>query len=114
MSQSNKEAEIILALQALQNNPKLRIRPAARLYKVPPSTLYDRYHGKPFRGDIIPNSRKLSNLEEQTISDYILDLDSRGLPPRLRGCGPISSHQLVPRKQSPRRLGYRYDPKWLN
>ncbi|RKK08368.1 hypothetical protein BFJ68_g17297 [Fusarium oxysporum] len=101
MSQSNNEANIILALQALQNNPRLRIRPAAQLYKVPPSTLYDRYHGKPSRGDIIPNSRKLSDLEEQIISDYILDLDLRGFPPQLRGVEEMANRLLADRDASP-------------
>ncbi|KAJ0126137.1 MFS transporter prlL, partial [Fusarium oxysporum f. sp. albedinis] len=42
MSQPSNEARILLALQALQNNPKLRLRRAATIYKVGYSTLRDR------------------------------------------------------------------------
>ena len=101
MPQLSKEKNIILALQALRNDPKLRIYPAARIYKVPPSTLYDRYYGKPSRGDIIPNSRKLSDLEEQIIIEYIIDLDSRGFPPRLRGVEEMANRLLADRDASP-------------
>jgi hypothetical protein len=101
MPQLSKEKNVILALQALRNDPELRIYPAARIYKVPPSTLYDRYYGKPSRGDIIPNSRKLSDLEEQIIIEYIIDLDSRGFPPRLRGVEEMANRLLVDRDASP-------------
>ncbi|ENH66612.1 hypothetical protein FOC1_g10001294 [Fusarium oxysporum f. sp. cubense race 1] len=39
-------------------------------------------NGVQARSDCIPNSRKLSDLEEQVIVQYILDLDSRGFPSR--------------------------------
>jgi hypothetical protein len=34
MSQPNKEGRILLALQALQNNPKLSLRRASTIYQV--------------------------------------------------------------------------------
>jgi hypothetical protein len=101
MSQLNNEANIILALQALQNDPKLRIRPAARIYNVRYTTLHGRLNGIPARCDIIPNSRKLSDLEEQIIVQYILDLDSRGFPPRLRGVEEMANRLLADRDASP-------------
>jgi hypothetical protein len=52
-------------------------------YKVRYSNLLNRYNGIPARRDIMPNSRKLSDLEEQNLIQFILDLDSRGFPPRL-------------------------------
>jgi hypothetical protein len=39
MTQSSNEARILLALQALQNNPKLSTRRAATIYKVNYRTL---------------------------------------------------------------------------
>ncbi|PHH55055.1 hypothetical protein CFIMG_007569RA00001 [Ceratocystis fimbriata CBS 114723] len=101
MPQLNKERNIVLALQSLQNDPKLRIYRAARIYKVPPSTLYDRYHGKPSRSDIVPKSRKLSDLEEQVIVEYIINLGSRGFPPRLRGVEEMANRLLADRDASP-------------
>ena len=64
MIQPSNEARILLALQALQNNPKLSIRRAATIYSVGFSTLRDRKNGIQSRRDSIPNSRKLSDLEE--------------------------------------------------
>lgn len=46
------------------------------MYKVPFTTLYDRYYSKPSRSDTNPKSRKRPDLEEQIILNYILELDS--------------------------------------
>jgi hypothetical protein len=45
--------------------------------------------------DIIANSRKLSDLEEHTIVQYILDLDSQGFSPRLRGVEDMANRLLA-------------------
>ena len=81
MSSSNTEARILLALQALQNNPKLSLRRAAEIYKVTRMRLWRRQQGIQSRRDTIQKSRKLSNLEEEILIYFILDLDSRGFPP---------------------------------
>ena len=46
-------------------------------------TLQRRYNGTTSRRDCTPNCQKLTTTEEQTIVQYILDLDSRGFAPRL-------------------------------
>lgn len=101
MSQPSDEARILLALQALQNNPKLSIRRAAKNYEVKYSTLYDRKNGIQSRCDSIPNSRRLSDLEEQIIVQFILDLDSRGFPSRLRFVEEMANSLLADRDASP-------------
>ncbi|KAJ3537253.1 hypothetical protein NM208_g6395 [Fusarium decemcellulare] len=101
MSQSNKEARILLALQAYQNTPKLSLRGAAKLYQVKHSTLFDRYNGIQARVNTIPNSRRLSDLEEQILIYFILDLDSRGFPPRLRGVKEMADQLLADRDALP-------------
>jgi len=67
MENPSKEARILLDLQAIKNNNKLSIAAASHHYDVPPSTLCDRHDGKPARRDTPANSRKLTDLEEQTI-----------------------------------------------
>ena len=67
MSQSNKEANILLALQAYQNDPKLSLRRAAKIYQVSFHTLHRRHNGIQARCDWVPKQRKLSDLEEQII-----------------------------------------------
>jgi hypothetical protein len=101
MLQSNKEANILLALQALQNDPNLALRRAAKIYKAPYSSLWRRYHGIAARCDLVPKSRKLSDLEEQIVIQFILDLDSRGFPPRLRGVEEMANRLLADRGASP-------------
>ncbi|KAM5529819.1 hypothetical protein BFJ63_vAg17750 [Fusarium oxysporum f. sp. narcissi] len=101
MSQSNKEAQILLALQACQADPKLSLRRAAKIYEVNFSTLYRRNSGMQARSECIPNSRKLSDLEEQIIVQYILDLDSRGFPSRHRDVEEMANRLLADRNASP-------------
>jgi hypothetical protein len=101
MSQPINEARILLALLALQNNPKLSLRRAVTIYEVRYSTLRDRKNGIQARRDCIPNSWKLSNLEEQIIVQFVLDLDSRGFPSRLRFVEEMANSLLADRDASP-------------
>ncbi|KAJ3454583.1 hypothetical protein MRS44_013183 [Fusarium solani] len=101
MSQSNTEAKTLLALQALQNDPKLSVRRAASIYEVKEQRLRRRQNGIQSRRDWIPKSRRLSDLEEQIIVQFILDLDSRGFPPRLRGVEEMANRLLADRDASP-------------
>jgi len=79
---TNPEGRILLAIQAIKRGQIQSIRVAAESYDVPWETLRDRLNGKPARRDCTPNNRKLTSLEESAIIQYILDLDSRGFPPR--------------------------------
>ncbi|RKK57106.1 hypothetical protein BFJ69_g17585 [Fusarium oxysporum] len=101
MSDPNIEGKILLALQALQNDPKLKLRRAAEIYKVGRMILWRRQKGIQSRSDWVPTSRKLSDLEEQIIVQFILDLDSRGFPPRLRGVEEMANRLLADRNASP-------------
>ncbi|OBS17615.1 hypothetical protein FPOA_11933 [Fusarium poae] len=101
MSQPLDEARILLALQALQNNPKLSLRRASSIYKVNYWKLRRRQNGIQSRCDCTPNSRKLSDLEEQIIIQFLLDLDSRGFPARLRFVEEMANSLLADRDASP-------------
>ncbi|KAJ3527259.1 hypothetical protein NM208_g10786 [Fusarium decemcellulare] len=101
MSDPNYEARILLALQALQNNTKLSVRRAADIYKVNRMTLGRRQNGLQSRRDWIPKSRRLSDLEEQIIVQFILDLDWRGFPPRLRAVEEMANRLLADRDALP-------------
>ncbi|KAF6514205.1 hypothetical protein HZS61_006461 [Fusarium oxysporum f. sp. conglutinans] len=83
LSESSNEAKIILALQALQNDPKLSLRKAAAIYHVDRFTLSRRRHGILSKRDTLTKSRLLSDQEEDMIVQFILGLDSRGFPSRL-------------------------------
>ncbi|KAM5529679.1 hypothetical protein BFJ63_vAg16464 [Fusarium oxysporum f. sp. narcissi] len=101
MSQSSNEARTLLALQALQNDPKLSTRRAAKIYEISEPRLRRRRNGIQSRRDFIPKSRKLSDLGEKIIVQFILDLDSRGFPSRLRFVEEMANSLLADRDASP-------------
>ena len=80
LSRSN-EADIQLTLASLNRNQIQTVRAAAQTFNVPRTTLRERRAGKPARRDCQPNSKKLTQLEEEVIVRYILDLDQRGFAP---------------------------------
>jgi hypothetical protein len=101
MSQSLYKSRILLALQALQNDPKLSGRKAATRYDINYRTLNRRRNGIRSKRDITTKSRNLSDLEEQIIVRFILDLDSRGFPPRRDFVEKMANSLLTDRNASP-------------
>ena len=81
MSVQTQEAQIILAIEAIQTSKKLSRRKAAKIYKVPETTLRDRMNGATSLPERWPVNTNLNKLEEQIIVNYILDQDSRGFSP---------------------------------
>ena len=79
---SNQEGRILLAIQALKLAQFQSVQAAAKAYDIPRSTLRDRIDGMASRRNSTPNSQKLTPKEEEAIVRYILDLYSRGFPPR--------------------------------
>jgi hypothetical protein len=101
MSSSSYEARIILALEAIQKDKNLSIRVAAKLYDVRRSTLHDRLAGRRARRDIPANSKKLTELEEEAIVRYTIELATRSFPPRLRGVENMANQLLHARDAPP-------------
>ena len=91
MGSPSKEARLLLALEAIQNDKKLSIRAAAKLYNVPEATLRHRRAGRTARRDTPPNSKKLTQSEEEAVVRYILELDSRSFLLRLCGIEDIAN-----------------------
>ena len=100
MPQKNDESQILLAIQAMQNDPKLSARAAGKIYSVDHYKLSSRKQGVRLRRDITANSQKLSDLEETTIVQYVLDLDSRAFPPRLRDVEDMANNLCIARDAS--------------
>ena len=95
------ESRIILAIQALQKDPNLSLREAAKIYEVNRMTLARRRAGQSARQDSRPNSMNLTESEEQAIVQYVIELATRSFPPRLRGVEEMANHLLRVRDALP-------------
>ena len=95
-----KQARVILAMEALERDEKLSVRKVARLYNVPRTTLGDRRAGRPAQSNTPPSSKKLTQLEEEVVVQYIVELSERAFPPRLCGVEGMANHLLHTRGAS--------------
>ncbi|KAF7573624.1 hypothetical protein PtrM4_085290 [Pyrenophora tritici-repentis] len=80
---TNQEGKIDLALLKYKNNEFSSLRRAAKAFKIPKSTLIDRYNGICSKPDLRNPRHNLTLTEEQTLVQYILNLNSRGFAPQL-------------------------------
>ena len=103
------ESRIILALEALKKDPKLSLRRAATIYNVLPMTLSDRRAGRPARCNTPANSRKLTDLEEKTIIQYIIKLYTRAFYPRLLYVEDMANRLLRERDALPVSVRWAYN-----
>jgi hypothetical protein len=101
MSSALKESRVILALEALQKNPKLSLRATAKIYNVTINTIRNRRDGKPARCDTTPSSRRLTDSKEEAIVQYVLELVARSFPPRLYSVEDIANQLLRVRDAPP-------------
>jgi hypothetical protein len=74
------------------------VRRVADIYGICRKKLGRRQQGMPSRRNIVANLRKLSDLKEQTIVQYILNLDTRGFSPRLYGVEDMANRLLAERE----------------
>jgi hypothetical protein len=101
MRSPSKEARLLLALEAIKQSENLSIRAVAKLYNVPEATIRHRRKGRAARRDVLANSRKLTDLEEKSIVQYITELSTRAFPPRLSGVEDMANHLLRERDAPP-------------
>ena len=97
---SQKEGRIALAIQAFEQGQFKSLKAATESYDVPYSTVYNRVNGRPSRRDSQPPNRKLTNIEESTLVQWILSMDQRGLPPRPDSVQQIANLLLEKRSDS--------------
>jgi hypothetical protein len=91
------EADIQLAVLAISQGQIQSYRGAARTYEVSRTTLKRRRAGVPARPDCQPNSRKLTQREEEVIVRHILDLDARGFAPTYAAVRDMADKLLAAR-----------------
>jgi hypothetical protein len=92
MPEQSKEARILIAIEALRSNSKLRVYTAAKTYNVPRSTLRIRMSGTTSRAEIRPKNRLLNELEEKVLLQHILDLDAQGFSSKVEGVEDMANY----------------------
>ncbi|KAL6167035.1 hypothetical protein ACJQWK_06486 [Exserohilum turcicum] len=98
---TSREGRISLAIASYRNNPKQSICALAKAYDVPQSTLHTRVHSTQPRLELRSVNRKLSSIEEQSLVQWILDLDRRGFPPHIIDVRRMADALLAARGQDP-------------
>ena len=91
------EADILLAISAINQNQILSVNRATVTFNVPKTTLRDRRAGKLIQRDYKPKLKKLTKLKEEVIVGYILELDSRGFAPTLGAIRNMADKLLTAR-----------------
>jgi hypothetical protein len=111
MPVQTQEARIILAIEAIRTAKRMSIRRAAKTYDVPKSTLRHRMKGRVAKAEIRNGRHQLTQSEEETIVSYVLDLDSRGFPPRIEGVKDMANLLLSTRHAKP--VGTRWANRFI-
>ena len=88
-------------MASYHNNPKQSIYSLAKAYDVPKSTLQTRLRGIQPRSEVPSTRRKLSPVEEQSLIQWILELDRRGFPPHIIDVRRMADALLAARGQDP-------------
>jgi hypothetical protein len=101
VQQAQKEARLALSKQAIQTRRISSCKKAAAVYDVPRSTLRDRIKGALPQAARSAQRRKLYQLEEQALVQWILELDQRGFPPQIIDVRRMADHLLAARGQTP-------------
>ena len=103
MPVQTQEARVILAIEAIRTAKRMSIRRAAKTYDVPESSLRHRMKGRVAKAEIRNGRHQLTPTEEETLVQYVLDLDSRGFPPRI--CGVEDMANLLRKTRNAKRVG---------
>jgi hypothetical protein len=73
-----QEGRILLAIKAIQNGRITTVAAAARSFDVPRTTLADRMKGIPNLYEARGTGHKFTQLEEESIQDWLISMDQRG------------------------------------
>ena len=97
----SKEGRLSLATATLKSNPQYLKRSVASAYRVPESTLRTRLQGTQAKHETTSVNLKMSPIEEQSLVEWILDLDRRGFPPYIIDVRRMGDVLLAARGQDP-------------
>jgi len=95
MSHQSKEANIILAIEAIYKDPRISIQQAVKIYKVSKTTLRARLCGRAATCEKRNAQHILTSSEEETLIKYVINLDSRGFSPQIDSIQDIANILLT-------------------
>jgi hypothetical protein len=95
-----KEGRMILAICAFEEGSFNNLKAAAIAYDVSYSTIQRRVKGVLARRDLRPASKKLTDLEESAIEQWILSIAGRGLPLRAESIRQMANLLLQKRSDT--------------
>ena len=101
MNELSKEGRMRLAIDAFNQGQFQSKTACAQAFDVPSRTLMKRLNGVRSRNESTANGRKLSELEEDTLSRWILDMYERGLPLQISNVHHLAQLLLSARLKSP-------------
>lgn len=78
MNLNNQEAYILLIIETIQKDKKLNIRRIVKIYNISNTILQYKIKGFIFCFEYRFKSYNLLELEKNIISEYIIDIDSKG------------------------------------
>ena len=112
MNGLSKNERIKLAIEAFHKGQFKSKTACARAFDVAPKTLMDRLNGTASREEMIANGRKLSDIEEDTLSRWILDMYECGLPLRISNVRYLAQLLLSARLKSSEKAAI--GEQWVN
>ncbi|EDN95803.1 hypothetical protein SS1G_11682 [Sclerotinia sclerotiorum 1980 UF-70] len=92
-----QESQINLAIQAIASSKKLSVRRAAKIYNIPHTTLTYRIAGRTPKAGSRSIHCKMTELEEKSLFQYIIDMDERGFSPRISDVEDMANYILETR-----------------
>jgi hypothetical protein len=101
LKSANQEGKISLALDNIKYGRVKSIREAAKLYEIPRATLQTRAHGVVSIAERRHPRHKLTELEEKSLCEWILSMDTRGAAPRVATIGEMANILLAARGSQP-------------
>jgi hypothetical protein len=83
-----------MAIEAIRTSKRISSCKAAIIYNIPEPILCARINSRSSRANYRPKAYNLTELEEEVIVRYILNLDIRGFVPRLASIEDIANYIL--------------------
>ena len=77
-----QKGRLLLAIQAIQTGQITSVQQAAKLYDIPESSLRYSLRTNHQTSNLPRTTSKLTKTEENTLAQWIINMDTRGAPPR--------------------------------